>query len=125
MKYCSVNLLRKELCGEKRCAWVDIKFIQINLFSIILCSEVPHGCSNVPQSWGRFLHDASSEKYIDYIKMGQFFYLSTFHIHKILSPSGIIPLAVNNMSVTGLKKCFLNFAQRCPHLPCSLIKLKI
>jgi len=34
---------------------MDIKFIEINLFSIILfVLEVPHGCLNVPQAWIRF-----------------------------------------------------------------------
>jgi hypothetical protein len=41
----------------------------LSLFSVLLCSEVRHGCSCVPQAWDRFLHDASSEINIKYIKM--------------------------------------------------------
>jgi len=48
---------------------MDIKFIHIHLFAVILSSEVPHGCSNIPQAWGRFLHDVSSEINFNYIRM--------------------------------------------------------
>jgi len=43
---------------------MDFKFIYSNL-----CSEVAQGCSKIPQAWGRFLYDASSEININYIKM--------------------------------------------------------
>jgi hypothetical protein len=46
LEYCSVNFLKKELqvCRQKKCASMDIQFIYIHLFLIILCSQVPHGC---------------------------------------------------------------------------------
>jgi hypothetical protein len=71
LKYCSVNSLRKELYRQRNgvLLWTLSSFKFIYFQYIYLCSKEPRGCSDVPQVWGRFVHDASSEININYIKM--------------------------------------------------------
>jgi len=57
-----------------------------------------------PKHGADFLHDASSEININYIKMCLNFLIKTHFIYA--KPFSIIPLVLNEMSFIGLRKCF-------------------
>lgn len=91
------------------------------IFNNFICvHKCPMAVKMYPNHGADLLHDASSEKNINYIKM----WLKQISLMWNTYPFSITPLVVNKMSFIGLRKCFLNFVHRCPHLPYPCITKK-